>query len=78
MLEQPVTIYETVTEATAETIITDVLLGAAAVVLALAGVAILMGLVCGAILIGIRRMRRKNRGSDDGDTDVTRLDLNSP
>ena len=77
MLEQPVTIYEAVSEATAETTITDVLLGAVAVVLALVGVAILMGMVCAVILIGIRRMRH-NHDPDDGDTDVTRLGLNSP
>ena len=78
MLEQPVTIYEAIPEPTAETTITEVVLGAVSVVLGVAGVALVLGLIIAGILIGIRRMRRTKQVDDDeGDAHVTRLGLNS-
>jgi len=65
---QPVTIYESVSEPTAQTTIADVLFGAVTVVLGLAAVALVLGVVLAVVLIGIRRLRRPNRssGSDSG------------
>lgn len=71
---QPVTIYESVGEATAQTTITDVLVGAASLVLGLAAVAVVCGVVLAGILVGARRLRRGNRSPDDM-TDATRLGL---
>ncbi len=78
MLQPPVTIYEVVAEPTAQTTVLDVVFGGVAVVTALIGVAAVLGLGCAALLIGIRRMRRKRNGDGDtGDADVTRLGLRS-
>ena len=76
MLAQPITIYETVQQSTPQTTITDVLLGAVSVVLGLAVVAVALGLVCGAILISVRRVRGAKSVADP--SAVTRLGLDSP
>jgi hypothetical protein len=78
MPQPPVTIYEVIPEPTAQTTILDVVFGGVAVVTALVGVAVVLGLGCAALLIGMRRMRRTRKGDDDaGDADVTRLGLRS-
>ncbi len=78
MLGQPVTIYEVVPAPTTQTTITDVALGAGSVVLALIGVALVLGLVCAGVLVGVRRTRRNhNTGTESGDSDATRLGLSS-
>ena len=78
MLGQPVTIYEVVPAPTTQTTITDVAVGAASVVLALIGVALVLGLVCAGVLVGVRRARRKQNTDDEGgDSDATRLGLSS-
>ena len=76
MILQPIAVYETVQEPTAQTTISDVLLGAVAVVLGLAAVAIVLGLVCGGVLITFRRRQRED-GRTSGDTDATRLGLDA-
>ena len=74
---QPVTIYESVAEPTSQTTIADVLFGAVAVVLGLAGVALVLGVVLAGLLIGVRRVRRRDRPSGS-ESDLTRLGLESP
>ncbi len=75
MLLQPVTIFEIVEEPTAQTTITDVLLGVAGMVFGLAGVAIVLSLLCAGLLIKIRQTRR-NRESNG--SSATQLGLNQP
>ena len=73
---QPITVYQVVTEPSETTTITDVLLGIAAVVVSLVGVALALGLIFGACLIVLRR----RRGQGDGatfETDATRLGLDA-
>ena len=74
MPDQPLTIYEAVPPATAETTIMDVLLGAASVVGGLALGAVLLGLVCAGVLIRLRRAR--NARLDDM-TEMTRLRIDA-
>ena len=50
-------VYEAVEPTTAQTTVVDVVLGAVAVAGAVAGIALLLGLVCAGLLIGVRRMR---------------------
>ena len=76
MILQPVTVYQTVQEPTAQTTIVDVLVGAAAVALGVAGAAVVLGLVCAGLLIMFRRLRGED-GRSPGDTDATRLGLDA-
>ena len=59
---QPATpfVYEVAEPTTAQTTVVDVLLGAAAVVGAVAVVALVLGLALAGLMIGIRRMRGEN------------------
>ncbi len=75
MLLQPVTIFEIVEEPTAQTTITDVLLGVAGMVFGLAGVAIVLGLLCAGLLIKIRQTRRNRKSNGSS---ATQLGLNQP
>ena len=76
MTLQPVTIYESVQAPMAERSISDVLAGAASVVLGLSVVAVVLGFVCAGALIAIRRMGRQD-DRPAGDTDATRLGLDA-
>jgi hypothetical protein len=72
MNQQPIWVYETAQEPTAQTTISDLLFGVASVVFGLALAAVVIGLLCGGILIVFRR----GRGPDSrlfGDPDATRL-----
>ena len=71
---QPVTIYQTVQEPTAQTTIADVLIGAGTVVLGLMAVAMALGLACAWALIAFGRSRRQGRAAS-GNNDATRLGL---
>ncbi len=75
MVEQPLTIYETVQRSTPQTTITDVLLGAVWVVIGLAMVAVALGLIYAGVLIGIRRISGSRSVADA--SVLTRLGLNS-
>lgn len=63
MLLQPLTpfLYEVVEPTTEQTTVLDVVFGSLAVAGAVAAVALVLGLACAAVMIGIRRMR----GRDD-------------
>ena len=74
---QPATVYETVRESTQETTIGDVLLGAAAVILGLAVLALVLGVVLAGVLITVRRLRGRD-GAHGGNGSPTRLGLDVP
>lgn len=76
VMTQPITVYEVVQEPSTQTTISDVLIGAAAVVVGLTVIATILGLVCAGFLIVVRRMRSQDGGAA-GDTDATRLGLNT-
>jgi len=76
MMAQPITVYEVVQEPSTQTTISDVLMGAGAVVIGLTVVATVLGLVCAGLLIAVRRMRSQD-GRVSGDTDATRLGLDA-
>ena len=76
MMAQPITVYEVVQEPSTQTTISDVLVGAAAVVFGLTVVATVLGLVCAGLLIAVRRMRTQD-DRVSGDTDATRLGLDA-
>jgi hypothetical protein len=71
---QPITIYETVGELSAQTTTADVLLGAGSVVLGVAAVAVVCGVALAGVLIGVRRLRRGAQSAENT-TDATRLGL---
>ena len=71
---EPIIIYETVGEATAQTTIADVLVGAASVVLGVAVAAVVCGVALAGVLIAVRRLRRGAQSPDDM-SDATRLGL---
>lgn len=77
MLLQPLTplIYEVVEPTTRETTVSDVLLGSAAMIGAVSGVALLLGCMCAGCLIGVRRLRGRNKLAEEGNGGV-RLKLN--
>ena len=75
---QPITVYEVAQEPTAQTTISDLLLGVAGVVLGLAGAAVFFGLACAGLLIVLRRMRGEGRPAADPDATRLGLDASSP
>ena len=77
MLLQPLTplIYELVEPTTRETTVLDVLVGTAAMIGAVSGVALLLGCMYAGCLIGVRRLRGRNKLAAEGNGGV-RLKLN--
>ena len=77
MLLQPPTpfVYETVEPTTAQTTVVDVVVGAVAVAGAVAGVALLLGLACAGLLIGVRRVRGGGSLAGGQGRQGVRLDL---
>lgn len=76
MQSQPITpfVYEIVEPTTAPTTVVDVLLGAVAVAGALALVAVVLGIGLAGLLLGIRRLRRRD-GLTSGGGSSLRLGL---
>ena len=78
MIGQPITIYEVVPAPTAQTTIADIAIGVVSSVGLLISAALVLGIVCGGLLIMFRWGKRMRRGKGEGDcSDVTRLDLSS-
>jgi len=76
LTQPPATVYETVEPSTAQTTIADVLLGAVTVVLGLAGMALVLGIGCAAVMIAFRRFRGGG-GTTAGGASATRLGLDA-
>ena len=78
MLLQPLTplVYEVVEEATAQTTVADVLIGAFSVVGGLAVVGLLLGVVFAGMLIGLRRLRGHDSLAGEG-SETVQLGLTS-
>lgn len=78
MLSQPLTplVYEVVEPTTQETTVMDVVLGSVAMIGAVAGVALLLGCICAGVLIGVRRLKGRDKLTEDSDGGI-KLKLNS-
>ena len=78
-LQQPVTpfVTEVVEPTTEPTTVVDVLVGSLAVVGAVAVVALVLGLLCAGVLIGLKRARGQDKLGGRG-SDSVRLDLTGP
>ena len=78
MLLQPITpvVYELVEKPTAQTTVSDVLVGAISVVGGLAGVGLLLGVLFAGVLIGLRYLRGQD-SLDGGGSETVQLGLRS-
>lgn len=78
MLLQPITplVYEVVEKPTAQTTVSDVLVGAISVVGGLAVVGFLLGVLFAGVLIGLRRLRGQD-SLDGGGSETVQLGLTS-
>ena len=70
--QQPVTplLYEVVEPTTEQTTVGDVLLGSFAVVGAIAVVALVLGVLCAGVMIGLRRARGQDKLTGRGSNSV--------